>query len=185
MRSDCYCFYFYCWCETQSKGCGTSDPFRVTCPVWGPDCFCRNIILTKYNIFTYALYMRWNIDRLIVFVFIVVVSVKQKLYFFVKKTGSKTTGKSGRVFNQSGHESNYKIKTFWNRSFRFVASTTTTTPTTKTPRFSGCFFSLGRSSPQIVCLPCITCINTWTSNLECMIGTNWNIWKYDCWPAKF
>ena len=51
--------------ETESKGCGTSDPFRVTCPVWGPtDCFCINIILTRYSIFKYALDMRWNIQTI-------------------------------------------------------------------------------------------------------------------------
>ena len=31
---------------------------------------------------------------------------------FVRPVGAKTTGKSGRFFNQSGHKSNYKIKTF-------------------------------------------------------------------------
>ena len=35
---------------------------------------------------------------------------------FVRPVGSKIPGKSGRFFNQSGHKSNYKIKSFWNRS---------------------------------------------------------------------
>ena len=51
---------------------------------------------------------------LLLFLFLLLVLTNNSK-LFVKPVGSKATGKSGRFFHQSGHKSNYKIKTFWNR----------------------------------------------------------------------